>query len=103
MSPSGDRSAHGGTDLREGLAHGYEQMRAEVLGGSHGGVRSRGLAILMREGLSAWIRALSSRDGASEMGGSAGAELHPGDPGLQDEVVMVLAEMALASQAGALA
>jgi len=71
----------------------YETLREEVLAGRG---RGHGLALLLREGMAAWIRAWSRAAGPAPVA-SRPPRAEPSLPaGVRGEVVSVLAGMALA-------
>lgn len=84
------------------LVEAYEQVRNSVTGTNGGGIL-RGLAILMREGMAAWIHAVAalppaavSLPEAAARGAAAALALVP--TGVQREVIEVLTTMALTSE-----
>lgn len=76
------------------LTDDYEALRKDALAGCG---RGHGLALLLREGMAAWIRAWSCAPGPAP-GVARPVRAEPGLPaGVRSEVVSVLASMALAS------
>jgi hypothetical protein len=82
------------------LVEQYEALRTFALGHAVAGPAPRGLALVLRQGLPAWIIAWT---GCATASASAPSPRPPADglpepmPALQLEVATVLAEMALAS------
>lgn len=79
-----------------GLMERYEELRRRVLGGQPDGFRL-GLAILQRQGMSAWMRAWD--DLGQPVGGTPVFPPPPSPPAVSQSVVSVLASMTLACAA----
>jgi hypothetical protein len=80
--------------MPDGTAAGYESLRRAVLEGS--GERERGFALLIRHGMTGWIRAWSAC--AAPARAPAGPVLGPGiavPVGVRGEVTHLLVTMAL--------
>lgn len=89
----------GAAGLRQVLRDDYEVLRNEVLEGREQGL---GLALLLREGMAAWMRAVASTAPNPEASPRPrGCEALPLG-GVRGEVVSVLASMALAIDRSAL-
>lgn len=76
----------------------YEALRGDALGG-HGGASRLGLALFVRRGMAAWMRAWAE---VKEVRGPRGRE-GPGREGTRpvaagEELVLVLATMALSAR-----
>jgi hypothetical protein len=85
-----DEPAHGGSDVER-----YEQLRGQALTGASGGPRL-GLALLQHRGVTAWARAWHTTTTAAV---PAPARRPLGAPACEQEIVDVLATMALACAA----
>jgi len=84
------------TAPRDVLLERYEELRREALGSS-GGRRGHGLALFLGCGMAAWMEAWSScaLEGSSALAPSGAATNGAVPPARRDEVVLVLAGMAL--------
>lgn len=78
------------------LCAGYEALRAQAVGGLPAD-SPRGLAVVLTQGLPAWIRAWAAPSAADLPPAPAGERSAPG--GLGAEVVRLLTEMALGHRA----
>lgn len=93
-----DEPAHP-TDAAHGLVGVYEQLRTHALDGDGQGWRL-GLALLVRQGLVAWIRAVDGLPAPRPV--APAASVPPVDqPLVAEPLVAVLASMALACVTGA--
>jgi hypothetical protein len=70
----------------------YEQLRRQVLAGDPGGWRL-GMGVVQHRGVTAWLRAWHALPAAAPAPGPAPAR--PGQAGTGDQLVAVLAGMAL--------
>lgn len=78
------------------LRAGYEQLRGDALGSGGGPYRSFGFALLVREGLAAWVLACCESVPASQRPPEAsGLSQAPPPAGLRAELTMILTAMAL--------
>jgi hypothetical protein len=78
------------------LADAYEQLRHDATGPSECGGSLRGLAILLRQGMVAWMHACATvAPAADALSPSRLGVAVPACPNLQREVIDVLAAMAL--------
>jgi hypothetical protein len=81
-----------GHPLVDDLSAGYEALRAQAVGGLPTD-SPRGRALLLTEGVPAWIGAWAAPSAAPVPPGSAVGRSGPG--GMSGEIVRILAEMAL--------
>jgi hypothetical protein len=78
------------------LRAGYEQLRSDALGSGGGPYRGFGFALLVREGLAAWVLACRESVPASQRPAQSSGSPQASPPaGLRAELTMILAAMAL--------
>lgn len=80
------------------LADVYEQLRCDAVGAAAAAIRSvRGLAILLRQGMAAWIHACSAVTSSAAASPPVAADDMCMPASVQREVIDVLAAMASAT------
>lgn len=73
----------------------YEALRRHALEPHHDGAARDGLAVLLRQGVAAWMEAWSTLPAPAVRAAQEGRERPPLPDGMSAEVVRVLAAMAL--------
>lgn len=80
----------------EALIERYEALRQDVVAGDGRGRMVRGLALLMRRGMAAWMRGIGDEAKAAERPATAGAASDLRMPvGIEPHLIAILATMVL--------
>lgn len=78
------------------LVERYEALRQDVVAGDGRGRAMRGLALLMRRGMAAWMRCVDDDAMSRERPAAAGAAANPRLPlGIEQSLIAILATMVL--------
>lgn len=78
------------------LVERYEALRQDVVAGDGRGRAMRGLALLMRRGMAAWMRCVGDDAKSRERPAAAGAAADPRLPvGIEQSLIAILATMVL--------